>query len=47
VLTEGKISMELEINNYSQTFLMTIMKFTDILVKKGCFRSALEYYKLF
>jgi len=42
ILTDGPITMELDINSYSQTFLMTLFKFTDILDKKGCYRSALE-----
>lgn len=33
---------ELEINPYSKTLFMTLFKFTDILAKKGCYRTALE-----
>lgn len=40
---ETAITKELEVNSYSYTFFMTLFKFTDILGKKGCYRSALEY----
>ena len=36
--------IELELNNYSKTFLMALFKFTDVLGKKGCYKAALEYY---
>lgn len=34
--------MELEYNEYSKTFLMSLLKFTDVLQKKGCYKAALE-----
>ena len=44
VFEEATITKELELNSYSHTFFMTLFKFTDILGKKGCYRSALEYF---
>ena len=44
IFEDINISKELENNIYSHTFFMTLFKFTDILSKKGCYRSALEYF---
>lgn len=43
---EGVVRKEIVYDVYSKSLFMAIFKFMDILGKKGCFRTALEYNKL-
>lgn len=43
---EDVIKKEIVYDLYSKSLFMALFKFMDILGKKGCFKTALEYNKL-
>ncbi len=45
-IKEDLLKKEIVYDTYSKSLFMSIFKFMDILGKKGCFRTALEYNKL-
>jgi hypothetical protein len=44
-IKDDVVKKEIVYDQYSTSFFMSIFKFMDILGKKGCFRTALEYNK--
>jgi hypothetical protein len=42
---ENKFCLAYQDNPYGRTFFNTLLKFVDMLGKKGCYKAALEYNK--
>lgn len=44
--TNNRLALAVEDNKYASTFFAAMLKFIDLLGKKGCYRAALEYNKV-
>ena len=45
ILERNDVCLDPNYNNYAQPLFTTIIQFIDMLGKKGCYRSAMEYNK--
>ena len=45
ILERNDVCLDPTYNQYSQVLFTTIIQFIDMLIRKGCYRSALEYNK--